>query len=151
RLLGRWLAAADVLLFPLLLLGAVAMCAGTILLRGPLRSSGLDESIFWSPRQEVLMALIGLPIWFFPARALWRAVVGPRDAFELGKLPLVGNEPLTGKAALVLALAAIAAHAWPWLWIILRPPLRRSRPISTSDAITTLQIRCLLLLTIATA
>ena len=79
-----------------------------------------------------------LIVCFFVARAVWRAVVGARDAFSLGKIPLVSNEPLTGKAALVIALAAIAAHAWPWHWIIM-PSTSRSLTISNFDVIDALQ------------
>lgn len=144
KLYGLRLAQADALLFPLLVLGAAAFLAGFLIVRGPMRGlppvSGLDEWFYQSPRQEFVALLIALPIWFFPARALFRAVVGPRDAFDLRKLPLVGDEPLTGKAALVVALAAIAAHGWPWHWIITPPPNPpRSATISNFDVIDALQ------------
>ena len=93
------------------------------------------------------MALIALPIWFFPARALWRVVVGPRDAFALGRIPLVSVEPLTGKAA----LAAVASHAWPWHWIIMPPPSSRSLTISNFDDMSALQSLWLLVLSIGAA
>ncbi|MEO8493570.1 MAG: hypothetical protein ABI614_00760, partial [Planctomycetota bacterium] len=123
---------------------------------GPLRglspySSGLDEWFYQSPQQEFVALLIALPIWFFPARALWRAVVGPRDAFALRSIPLVGDEPLTGKAALVLALAAVASHAWPWHWIIMPPPTSRALTISNFDDMSALQSLWLLVLSIGAA
>ncbi|MBI5760636.1 MAG: serine/threonine protein kinase [Planctomycetales bacterium] len=156
KLYGLRLAQADALLFPLLVLGAAAGLAGFLLLRGPLRglppiSSGVDEWFYQSPQQEFVTLLIALPIWFFPARALFRAVVGPRDALELRKLPLVGDEPLTGKAALVVALAAIAAHVWPWHWIISPPPSQRSMTISNFDVIDAWQSFWLLVLSIGLA
>jgi hypothetical protein len=157
KLYGLRLAQADVLIFPLLALAALAGLAGTIVVRGLLRglppmSAGLDEWFYQSPRQEFLMAMIAVPIWFFPARALWRAVVGPRDAFAIRKLPLVGDEPLTGKAALVVTLAAIAAHGWPWHWIITPPPMaQRSLTISNFDVIDALQSFWLLVLSIGLA
>lgn len=144
NLYGLRLAQADVLFFPLLLLSVAAMALGTIIVRGPLRSSGLDEWIFWSPRQEVLMVLIALPIWIFSARAFWRAVVGPRDAFAVRRIPLVGELPLTGKAA----LAAVVSHAWPWHWIIMPSPIQRSLTISNFDDMSALQSLWLLVLSI---
>lgn len=148
KLCGLRLAQTDVLLFPMLLLGAAAFLAAWLLLRGPLRSSGLDESIFFSPRQEMVMALIALPIWLFLARALFRAVVGPRDAFALRELPLVGDEPLTGKATLFVSLAAIAAHAWPWHALI--PPQSTLRVVSNFGQPGPQQSLFLLALTIGT-
>lgn len=142
KLYGLRLAQADALLFPLLVMGALAFLAGFVILRGPMRglppmSAGLDEWFYQSPRQEFVAFLIALPIWFFPARALFRRVVGPRDAFEIRKLPLVGDEPITGKAALIVALAAIAAHGWPWHWMI--PPNSTARTISNFDVHSALQ------------
>ena len=140
KLYGLRLAQADALLFPLLVLAGLAGFAAMVILLTAIHW-GIDPRL--AIKNELphwFIVLLAVPIWFFPARALFRAVVGPRDAFEIRKLPLVGDEPLTGKAALVVALAAIAAHGWPWHWIIAPPPAsQRSMTISNFDVIDALQ------------
>lgn len=151
KLYGLGLAQADALFYPLLLLAGAAGFVALIILTTAIRW-GIDPRVL--DKNEVLHLLnvvLAAPLWIFPARALWRAVVGPRDAFTLGKLPLVGHESLMGQAALVLALAAIAAHAWPWHWIISPSPSPRSMTISNFDVIDALQSFWLLVLSIGAA
>jgi predicted Ser/Thr protein kinase len=148
KLYGLRLAQADALLFPLLLLAGVAGFVAMLIVLTAIRW-GIDPLVFdKNDLPHLWIVVMAVPIWFFPARSLWRAVVGPRDAFELENLPLVGNESLMGNAALVIALAAITAHAWPWHWIISPTPNPRSMTISNFDVIDALQSFWLLVLSI---
>ncbi len=151
KIIGRPLAIADAIFFPLLLLAGMAGFVAMLTVLTAIQW-GIDPRLFdKNDLPHLLIVVMAALIWFFPARALWRAVVGPRDALPLGKLPLVGNEPLTSKAALVLALAAIAAHAWPWHWIVSPPPSQRSMTISNFDVIDAWQSVWLLVLSIGLA